>query len=155
MFDLAMPWWAFALRAAISYIALLVLLRLASRRSFGKIAPFDIIVLIIIGGLLRPAITGNDHSLLGPFIAIVTILVLDKVIGMLVASYPFVERLVERPAVLLARNGERLPGALERHGVSPAALERELREHGVHHVAETDEVRLEANGSITMFAKPR
>ena len=84
MFDLAMPWWEFVLRAGVSYIALLVLLRMASRRSFGKIAPFDIIVLIIVGGLLRPAITGNDHSLLGPFISVVTILVLDKVIGVLV-----------------------------------------------------------------------
>jgi uncharacterized membrane protein YcaP (DUF421 family) len=154
MFELAMPWWEFVLRAAVSYVGLLILLRLASRRSFGQLAPFDVIVLIMIGGLLRPAVTGNDHSLLGPFISIVTILVLDKLIGRLAASFPIIDKLLERPSVLLAEHGCRLSGALEQHGVSPRAFERELRQHGVRDVAETEEVRLEGNGHVTVFRTP-
>ena len=154
MFDLAMPWWEFALRASVSYIGLLILLRLASRRSFGQLAPFDVIVLIMIGGLLRPAVTGNDHSLLGPFISIVTILVLDKLVGRLAASFPVLDNLLERPSVLLAEHGQRLKGALEKHGVSPMAFERELRQHGVRDVAEAEEVRLEGNGHVTVFRTP-
>ncbi len=151
MFDLAMPWWEFVLRAAVCYLGLLVLLRLASRRSFGQLAPFDVIVLIMIGGLLRPAVTGNDASLLGPFISIVTILVLDKLVGRLAASFPVIDSLLERPSVLLADHGRRLKGSLERHGVSPMAFDRELRQHGVRDVAETEEVRLEGNGRVTVF----
>ena len=151
MFDLAMPWWEFALRASVSYVGLLILLRLASRRSFGQLAPFDVIVLIMIGGLLRPAVTGNDHSLLGPFISIVTILVLDKLVGRLAASFPVIDKLLERPSVLLAEHGQRLKGALEQHGVSPTAFERELRQHGMRDVAEAEEVRLEGNGHVTVF----
>ena len=150
MFDLAMPWWEFVLRAAVSYIRTAgYFCGLASRRSFGQLAPFDVIVLIMIGGLLRPAVTGNDHSLLGPFISIVTILVLDKLVGRLAASFPIIDRLLERPSVLLAEYGQRLKGALEQHGVSPMAFERELRQHGVRNVAaEQEEVRLEGNKAM-------
>jgi uncharacterized membrane protein YcaP (DUF421 family) len=105
----------------------------------------------MIGGLLRPAVTGNDHSLLGPFISIVTILVLDKLLGRLAASFPVINHLLERPSVLLAEHGHRLRGALEQHGVSPMAFERELRQHGVRDVAETEEVRLEGNGRVSVF----
>jgi uncharacterized membrane protein YcaP (DUF421 family) len=155
MFDLAMPWWEFALRGGICYLGLLLLLRLAGKRSFGEMAPFDVVVLIIVGGLLRPAVTGNDHSMLGPFISIVTILLLDKLLGKLAASFRIIDRLLEGRSVLLAKNGEHVPGALQRHAISVSAFERELRSHGVRHVAETEEVRLEANGRVTMLKPQR
>jgi uncharacterized membrane protein YcaP (DUF421 family) len=151
MFDLSMPWWEFAVRGAICYVGLLVLLRLTGKRSFGELAPFDIVVLIIVGGLLRPAVTGADHSMLGPFISIVTILALDKVIGKLAAIWPAFDRLFEGRSVLLAKDGRQVPGALLRHSIPPAAFERELRSHGVRDVAEAEEVRLEANGRVTVM----
>jgi uncharacterized membrane protein YcaP (DUF421 family) len=155
MFDLAMPWWEFALRGGICYLGLLLLLRLAGKRSFGEMAPFDVVVLIIVGGLLRPAVTGNDHSMLGPFISIVTILLLDKLLGKLAASFRIIDRLLEGRSVLLAKNGEHVPGALQRHAISASAFDRELRSHGVRHVTETEEVRLEANGRVTMLKPQR
>jgi len=155
MFDLAMPWWEFAVRGAICYVVLLLLLRLTGKRSFGELAPFDIVVLIIVGGLLRPAVTGSDHSMLGPFISIVTILAIDKLIGKLAAVFPAVDRLLEGRSVLLAKDGKRIAGALHRNSISQAAFERELRAHGVRDVGETEEVRLEANGRVTLMKADR
>lgn len=154
MFDLSMPWWEFAVRGAICYVALLALLRMTGKRSFGEMSPFDVIVLIIVGGLLRPAVTGSDHSLLGPFISIVTILLLDKLLGKLAASSELLSRCLEGRSLLLARDGVPVPGALQRHSISAAAFDRELRAHGVRSVAETEEVRLEANGRVTVL-KPK
>ena len=76
---------------------------------------------------------------------------LDKLVGRLATSYPSIDNLLERPSVLLAEHGQRLQGALEQHGVSPMAFERELRQHGVRDVAETEEVWLEGNGHVTVF----
>jgi uncharacterized membrane protein YcaP (DUF421 family) len=151
MFELSMPWWEFAVRGAICYVGLLILLRLTGKRSFGEMTPFDIVVLIIVGSLLRPAVTGSDHSMLGPFISIVTILALDKLIGKLAAIFPAFDRLLEGRSVLLAKDGQRIPGALQRHSISEAAFERALRSNGVRRVEETQEVRLEANGRVTLM----
>jgi uncharacterized membrane protein YcaP (DUF421 family) len=153
MFELAMPWWEFALRGTICYVGLLLLLRFTGKRSFGELAPFDIVVLIIVGGLLRPAVTGNDHSLLGPFISIVAILALDKILGKLAATFPLVDRMLEGRSVVLAQHGQLRTDVLKRHSISLGALERELRSHELRDVAETDEVRLEANGRVTILKK--
>ena len=153
MLDLSLPWWEFAVRGAICYLALLVLLRLTGKRSFGDMSSFDVVVLIVVGGMLRPAVTGDDHSMLGPFIAIATILLLDKMLGKLCALSPAIDRLLEGRAVLLAQNGALRPGVLTRHSISEAAFQRELRAHGVDRLDKTCAVHLEANGHVTVIEK--
>ncbi len=153
MFDLTMPWWEFALRGAVCYVALLILLRLTGKRTFGEMSPFDIVVLIVVGGMLRPAVTGDDHSMIGPFISIAAILLLDKVLAKLSALSPRVDRLMEGRPVLLAKDGALRRGVLLRHSVSEAALDRELRAHGIHALDETQAVYLEANGRVSVLKR--
>ena len=40
MFDLAMPWWQFVLRAAVVYMVLLAMIRLSGKRTLGQFTPF-------------------------------------------------------------------------------------------------------------------
>ena len=69
------------MRGVVVYLIVLLLLRLSGKRAFGDMAAFDIVVLMVVGGLLRTAIIGEDHSLLGPLIAVASILALNKIIG--------------------------------------------------------------------------
>ena len=151
LFDLAMPWWEFALRGAVSYLGLLVLMRLAGRHAFGEMFPFDIVVLVVVGGLLRSAILGGDESLLGPFIAIAAILGLDMAMAHLAARSRLLAWFLEGRAILLARAGKLIPGRLRRHGVSRAAFDRELRCRGMRSVGEAGDVYLEANGKLSFL----
>jgi uncharacterized membrane protein YcaP (DUF421 family) len=153
LFALAMPWWHFAVRGAITYLGLLILLRCTGKRAFGEMSPFDIVVLILVGGALRSAIVGNDSSLLGPFIGIATILALDRFIGFVASRSPAFDRLIEGRPLLLVRAGRLVPGALRRASVPPAAFERELRLHEVASVAEVDSVRLEPNGRLSVLRR--
>ena len=154
MFEMSLPWWEFALRGGLCYLGLLTLLRLSGKRSFGEMSPFDIVVLMIVGGTLRSAIVGHDTSLPGPFIAVATILLLDKLLCWLAAASPLVDRILEGDSVTLVRDGRLLPGALFRHNISRAAFERELRAHKLRSVHEVDEARLEANGRLTFLKHP-
>ena len=153
LFSLSMPWWQFALRGIACYIGLLVLLRMTGKRAFGEMAPFDIVVLILVGGALRSAIVGKDDSLLGPFIGVTSILAADKVLGYLSAVSPAFGRLMEGTPVLLARGGRVLPGALRRQSISRDAFDRELRAHSVHSVAQVEEALLEPNGRVSIFKR--
>lgn len=151
MFNMELPWWEFAVRGGACYIGLLVLLRLTGKRAFGEMSPFDIVVLILVGGALRSAMVERDASLLGPFIAVTAILLLDKALSWLAARSPVVDALLEGRSTLLASAGRLVPGALRRHSISPAAFQRELRAHQHGSLAGVDEVRLEANGRITVL----
>src|SRR5215831_17415994 len=148
-----MPWWEFVLRGACCYLGLLLALRLTGKRSFGEMSLFEIVVLIIVGGALRSALVGKDASLLGPFISVATILLLDKLLGWIAARSPVFDRLLEGKPDVLARAGRFVPGALVRHSISPAAFEREARIHEVRSVEEVDEARLESNGQITFLRR--
>lgn len=153
LMELSMPWWQFVLRGAMCYVGLLVLLRLNGKRAFGEMSPFDIVVLILVGGALRSAMVGKDTSLLGPFIAVITILTLDKALGMLAAWSPAFNRVLEGVPVLLARNGHANPRALRRACVPVEAFERELRTHQMRSIDAVDEARLEPNGKITVLKR--
>lgn len=66
-----------------TYLGLLLLMRLCGKRAFGEMSPFDVLVLILVGGALRSAITGNDTSITAPFIGVAAFLLVDKIIAWL------------------------------------------------------------------------
>lgn len=150
LFALSMPWYVFVLRGAVCYLGLLFLLRCTGKRAFGEMSPFDIVVLIMVGGGLRAAMVGKDASLLGPFISVGSILILDKALGWLTARSSVLCRIVEGSAVLLVRDGALVPGILRRHDIAQAAFARELRSHEVESTQSLDAAHLEANGRITV-----
>jgi uncharacterized membrane protein YcaP (DUF421 family) len=153
--QLSGPWWTFALRGAGVYVGLLVMLRLVGKRSFGEMTSFDIVVLMLVGGTLRTAIVGEDRSVLAPFIGVMAIFALDKLIGLVCARSPRVARLIEGSDSVLARDGRLLEGALRRHEISEAAFHRILREKGLRDVGDVIEARLEANGRISVLKARR
>ena len=153
LLNLSMPWWHFVVRGALSYLTLFLLLRLAGKRSFGELSPFDVIVLILVGGALRTALVGKDESLLGPAIAVATIIALDRLITWVCAFSPRADRWIEGKAVLLARNGVTLHRELRRQGISEEGFTRELRHHGMASVESVGAARLEPNGKITVLAR--
>ena len=63
LLNLSMPWWHFVVRGALTYLTLLLLLRLAGKRSFGELSPFDVVVLILVGGALRISAEGFARKL--------------------------------------------------------------------------------------------
>jgi uncharacterized membrane protein YcaP (DUF421 family) len=150
-FDLSMPWWEFALRGVTVYLAVLIMLRLTGKRSFGDLSAFDIVVLMVVGGSLRTAIIGKDASLVGPLIAVAAILLVDKGMGWLSARWPAFNRWVEGMPSILARNGRRDPHALRRHDVADSEFDRELHVAGLEDESSVLLARLEPNGKITLI----
>ncbi|MGO4701177.1 DUF421 domain-containing protein [Dyella sp. 2RAB6] len=149
--DLTMPWWMFVVRGAVTYVGLLVLMRLTGKRSLGELSPFDMLVLILAGGTLRTAIVGNDDSLLAAFIGIATILALNHLFAYLAARMPRFNRIIEGTSSVLVERGRVDAAALRRHNVPRAMLDRALRTHDLDDVRRAKEVRLEANGKISVI----
>jgi uncharacterized membrane protein YcaP (DUF421 family) len=128
-------------------------MRLAGKRAFGEMSPFDIVVLMLVGGALRSALVGSDTSILGPFIAVATILALDTLLAHLCARSTALNRLVEGREVLIAKAGRLLHGQLRRHGLSEEIFERELREKQIASVTRVEAAYLEANGRISVIKR--
>lgn len=154
-FELSAPWWSFVARGGSTYLGLLLLMRLAGKRSFGEMSAFDIIVIALAGGTLRTAIIGSDSGILGPFLGVAGILVTDKLIAWLSARSSRFNRLMEGFPTILIRNGKRDPEALRRQNLPDAALDRALHGAGMETDNDVETGRLEPNGKITLVRRRR
>lgn len=147
------PWWTYAIRGALTYLGLLVLMRLAGKRAFGDLSAFDVILLALAGGTLRTAVIGHDASITSAFVGVTSMLATDKVLGWLSARSERFNRLIEGYPVHIVRNGRRVPKAMRSANLPDAALDRALHSAG----RETEEAirlgRLEPNGKITFIVR--
>ena len=48
MWNLAVPWWELLVRSVVVYAFLLGLLRLTGKRQVGQLAPFDLVLLLVL-----------------------------------------------------------------------------------------------------------
>ena len=65
LFELAMPWWEFVLRAVAVYVVVLVLVRLTGKRTVGQFTPFDLLLVVLLGTAVQNSLIGEDTSLVG------------------------------------------------------------------------------------------
>jgi uncharacterized membrane protein YcaP (DUF421 family) len=80
MWIMSLPWWEFILRGMIVYFFLIVLLRLTGKRQIGQMAPFDLVLLLVLSNAVQNAMNGGDNSVIGGMISAVS-LVGDKLGG--------------------------------------------------------------------------
>ena len=153
MFQLAMPWWEFILRALMVYFVLMLLIRLSGKRSMGQFTSFDILLVVLLGNAVQNALLGEDASVGGGMLLAATLIVLNWVVGWLSARSPRVERWVEGVPVLLARDGNVYRDVLRRELISHEDFQKAMRESGC---LELDNIRLavlETNGQISIVQR--
>ncbi len=56
------PWWDFVIRAVVVYVFLLVLLRITGKRQVGQLAPFDLVLLLVLSNAVQNAMNGGDNQ---------------------------------------------------------------------------------------------
>lgn len=147
------PWWTYAIRGALTYLGLLVLMRLAGKRAFGDLSAFDVILLALAGGTLRTAVIGHDASITSAFVGVISMLATDKALGWLSARSERINRLVEGYPVHIVRNGRRVPEAMRSANLPDAALDRALHAAGRETEEAVSHGRLEPNGKITFIMR--
>ena len=155
LFELAMPWWEFVLRAVVVYVGVLVMVRLSGKRTVGQFTPFDLIVVVLLGTAVQNSLIGEDKSLLGGLLLAATLIALNWLVGLLSSRYRKVERIVEGEPVVLARNGKVFTNVLRRELISLDDFEEALRLNNIADASQVLIALLETNGGISVVPLPR
>ena len=82
MLNLAIPIWELVLRSGVVYGFLLVLLRLTGKRQIGQLAPFDLVLLLVLSNAVQNSMNGGDNSLVGGLVSAATLVALNYGIGL-------------------------------------------------------------------------
>lgn len=150
LWQLGVPFWDLILRTAVIYVALVAGLRLFGKREVGQFTLFDLVLVLLIANAVQPAMTGPDSSLVGGLIIIVTLLILNFIVGWLRGhSRPF-RRLVQPQPTIICQNGHWLQNALRREGIDEDEAMAAVREHGIDSVAGVKLAVLETDGTISV-----
>ena len=151
LFDLAMPWWEFVLRAVAVYVVVLSLVRISGKRTVGQFTPFDLLVIVLLGTAVQNSLIGEDTSLPGGLILAATLLTLNWLVGMASARSREFDRFVEGRPVILARHGHVYRDELIRQSVSEEDFATARRSAGCATISEIDIAVLETSGKITVL----
>jgi uncharacterized membrane protein YcaP (DUF421 family) len=142
-----------ALRAAVIFATLYLLVRLMGKRELGQMTPFELIVLIVIGDLIQQGVTQNDFSLTGAIIAVSTIAFLALLMSWASYLWPSAERLLEGEPRVIVRDGEVLTANLRRNRLTRSEIESEMRLAGIGHMDDVAWAILEPRGKISFIQR--
>jgi uncharacterized membrane protein YcaP (DUF421 family) len=153
MWTMSLPWWEFVLRGIIVYFFLIVLLRITGKRQIGQMAPFDLVLLLVLSNAVQNAMNGGDNSIIGGAISAVSLVGTNWVVGLLTYKSKALEALVEgRPEVLI-HNGKLFEEALKKTKITHHELMTALRSAGCASVEEVRGALLETDGSISVIPR--
>jgi uncharacterized membrane protein YcaP (DUF421 family) len=155
MFEFGIPWWELILRAAIVYVFLLVVLRITGKRQVGQLAPFDLVLLLVLSNAVQNSMNGGDNSLVGGLVSVLTLLSINYVIGFATFRSKRLEAIIEgRPQVLI-HNGHLFQDVMAQAQLTHHELEAALRQAGCASIGECHSAILENNGTISVVERKR
>src|ERR1700694_572902 len=106
MLNMTIPWWELVVRSVVVYAFLLVILRVTGKRQVGQLAPFDLVLLLVLSNAVQNSMNGGDNSLVGGLISATTLIAFNYAIGFATFRSKRLEEVIEgRPQVLI-HNGQ-------------------------------------------------
>lgn len=155
MFNLAVPWWEFIVRALVVFVFLLFALRMTGKRQIGQMAPFDLVLLLILSNAVQNSMNAGDNSLVGGLISAAALLGLDYLFGFIAFKNKRASRLIEGKPEVLVHNGKIFEQTLAKEQLTRDELEAALRKQGVASIQDVGYAILENSGEISVIPKKK
>ncbi len=140
------------MRSVVVYAFLLGLLRLTGKRQVGQLAPFDLVLLLVLSNAVQNSMNGGDNSLVGGLFSATVLVGLNYLLGLATYRSKKLEALIEgRPEVLI-HNGKLYEEVMARAQLTHHELNVARRQAGCASVEEVHLAILENNGAISVVA---
>ena len=117
------------LRAIVVYAFILLLLRIIGKKHIGEMAPFDLVVLLVLSESVQNALVADDKSLIGGLVVAATLFAANQLLGYATWRSKRLARLFEGTPRILVRNGRVCSDVLASEQVTAA---RGIAQRGLH-----------------------
>lgn len=144
-------WLEKVLRPALSYLILLLLFRVTSKRELGQTTMFDFLVILLISNVMQNAMIGDDFSILGSAVGAITLILLTGLLNRLTMQSRTIRHLLEGQPALLIRDGVHDEVMMRRLRISKSDLHIAVRKAGLTRLADVGFAILELDGSISII----
>lgn len=144
------------LRATFVYLILMVILRVAGKRTLAQVTVFDFILLLIIGEATQQALLGDDFSIINAAIVIATLVLLDIALSIMKQRSRKLDRIIDDAPVVIVDNGKLLLDRMKKARIDEQEVLVAAREmHGLERLDQVKYAVLERHGGISIVPKQR
>ena len=139
------------LRSVVSFIAVLVSIRLLGRRSVQQLTVFELVLVLTLGSAAGDVPFYDDVPVLPVLTVFVVIVALYRLTTYVTGKNNKIERLVEGSPLTLIRDGRFVPENFERENISFDEFIMQLRQNSVEHLGQVRLAIAEVSGQLSLF----
>ncbi|HKQ83178.1 MAG TPA: YetF domain-containing protein [Steroidobacteraceae bacterium] len=140
------------LRAGAVYLFLLLLFRLAGKRTLAEVTTFDFVLLLIISEATQQAMVDGDNSMTNAFLLIATLIGMNILMSELKQRFKPVDRLLDGLPLLIVEHGKPLHDRMAKERVDvDDVLDAARESHGLERLDQIKYAVLERNGRISII----
>ena len=144
---------ASVVRAAIGYLFLLFMMRIAGRRPGKQIEPFEFVLVFFMGGVTLTAMVGDDRSFTNAVIQIVAIAGTHALLTTLKLRFPALAKIVDGTPLVLLNKGDWNVTNMRRMRIQDDNVMAMARDQGLERLDQVEYAVLERNGEISIVPK--
>lgn len=137
------------IRTVAVYGFLILLLRVAGKRTLAQITSFDLVVLLLLSNTVQNAIIGNDNSLVGGLAGAVVLIAANYLVVRLLYAHRRADRAIEGSSSVLVHHGKFIDDHMKRQLITKIEIERAARKQGIGKISDVRVGRLETGGVLT------
>ena len=141
--------------ATLSYIGLIIMLRISGKRSLAKLNVFDFVVTVALGSTLATILLSQDVALAEGMTAFIMLIGLQWLVARWsIASRPFRRAIRSSPRVLV-KNGHYLEDCIHAERLTKVEVDEAIRKSGYGDSADIAWVVLETDGSFSIISRDK
>lgn len=153
MFQISVPWWELVIRSVAVYAFLLFILRISGKRQIGQLAPFDLVLLLVLSNAVQNSMSAGDNSLIGGLLIASTLVAINFLVGYATYKNKKLEALIEGRPQILIHDGRLYDDVMAKSQLTHHELDAALRQAGCMTIGEVKSAILENNGVISVVPK--
>jgi uncharacterized membrane protein YcaP (DUF421 family) len=140
------------LRAGAMYFVLLVIFRLAGKRTLSEADVFDFLMLLIISETTQQAMVGDDHSFTNAILLITTLVFITVMFSLIKQRSRLLSKLIDDEPLLVVSNGQLIKTRADKLRIDEHDILEAAREiHGLERFEQIKFAVVERNGSISVI----
>ncbi|HEY3266601.1 MAG TPA: YetF domain-containing protein [Armatimonadota bacterium] len=146
-----MPFAEIVVRGTLTYLGILLLLRVVLKRQSGSTGVTDLLVVVMLSDAAQNGMAGDYKSVPDGLLLVATIIFWSFALDWLSFRVRWVDRIINPPPLLLVQEGRMMIRNMRREFLTKDELMGQLRLNGIEDVSEVKSARMEADGSISVI----
>jgi uncharacterized membrane protein YcaP (DUF421 family) len=143
------------LHAIVGYFFLVLIVRALTRRPGAQMTPFEFVIVFLIGGVIILATVGNDRSETNSVCAVLTIVLMHRLVSWLKIRYPTFGKIVDGTPLVVLKDGEWQTEVMRNMRLQEMDVMAAARNNSVKTLGKVKYAILERNGAISVIKKEK